>query len=190
MILTPKEYDAITRHALEEYPREGCGVILERAGLRRLIRCRNIQDALHAKDPERHPRDAHTAYSIDPHDLLMIGRLESEGFQVVVIYHSHADALERGGGTGAYFSETDKQQALLGGEPMYPKATYVVVSVVGGQLEAGAGFRWNAKTEDFERVELGQPGLGWHKRVAVAAGRAWAWLGHFTLKEREGTSSD
>jgi len=185
LILTPKELDAVKRHAIEEYPRESCGVILERAGLRRLLRCRNIQDALHAKDPERHPRDARTAYSIDPQDLLMIGRLDSEGFQVAVIYHSHVDAQERGGGTGAYFSETDRQQALLGGQPMYPKATYVVTSVVGGRIEALAAFRWSARQRDFQHLELREPGRGWHERTAVAAGRAWAWLHHFTLRERK-----
>ena len=185
MILTPKELDAIKRHAVEEYPRESCGVILERAGLRRLLRCRNIQDALHAKDPARHPRDARTAYYIDPQDLLMMGRLESEGFQVAVIYHSHVDAQERGGGTGAYFSESDRQQALLGGEPMYPRATYVVTSVVGGRVEAVAAFRWRANEGGFHRLEIREPGRDWHERAAVAAGRAWVWLQHFTLRERK-----
>lgn len=185
MILTPTELDAVTRHAIEAYPRESCGVILERAGLRRLLRCRNIQDELHAKDPQRHPRDARTAYYIDPQDLLMMGRLESEGFQVAIIYHSHADAQARGGGTGAYFSESDRQQALLGGEPAYPKATYVVTSVVGGRVEAVAAFRWSANQGDFQRLEIREAGRGWHERAAVAAGRAWAWLRHFTLSERK-----
>ena len=185
MILTPKELDAVKRHAVEAYPRESCGVLLARAGLRRLLRCRNIQDVLHAKDPTRYPRDAGTAYFIDPQDLLLVGRLESEGFTVAVIYHSHVDAQDRGGGTGAYFSETDRQQALLGGQPMYPKATYVVTSVVGGQVEAVAAFRWNAKAGDFERLELREPGRGWHERAAAATGRAWTWLGHFTVRERK-----
>ncbi len=190
MILTPEEFEAITRHAVEEYPREACGIIVSRTGRRRLLRCRNIQDQLHAKDPKRYPRDARTAYFIDPQDLLQLGRLEGEGFQVAVIYHSHADAQERGGGTGAYFSETDKQQALPGGQPLYPDATYVVVSVVGGRLETVAGFRWSATAGDFQRAELGPRALAWHERVARAAGRAWVRLGSLTLKGRKGTSSD
>ena len=189
MILTRKEFEAIARHAVEEYPREACGVVMARAGWRRFLRCRNVQDDLHAKDPKRFPRDARTAYYIDPQDLLRIGRLETEGFQVAVIYHSHADAQERGGGTGAYFSETDTQQALFGAQPMYPEATYVVASVVVGRLETVAGFRWSAQEGDFQRVELG-PGLAWHERLALAAGKAWVRLGNLTLKERKGTSSD
>jgi len=160
LILGAEELEAIARHALEEYPREACGVVVARAGERRLIRCRNIQDELHAKDPERHPRDARTAYFIDPQDLLRIGRLEGEGFQLAVIYHSHADAREQGGESGAYFSETDKQRALFGGQPMYPDVTYVVVSVVGGRLEAVAGFGWSATDGEFRRMELGAPGAG------------------------------
>ena len=170
--LTPDELGAIRRHAVEEYPRESCGVIVARAGARRLLRCRNVQDELHAKDPARHPRDARTAYFIDPRDLLQIGRLESDGFTVAVIFHSHVDA-------GAYFSPTDRQQALLGGEPMYPDATWVVTSVVGGRAAAMAAFRWSPAARDFVAVDLTPDALAWQERAATAAGRAWQWLEHF-----------
>lgn len=150
-ILTPDELATITGQAVEEYPREACGVVVVRGAERRLVRCRNVQDDLHAKDPVRHPRDARTAYYIDPADLLRLGRLEGEGFAVTVIYHSHVDA-------GAYFSETDRRQALLGGEPTYPDATYVVTSVVTGRVEAMSAFRWSPARHDFVPVALdGRP---------------------------------
>src|SRR5690348_4815323 len=136
LVLTEGERDAIRDQAAAEYPHESCGVILARGTERRLLRCRNAQNALHARDPQRYPRDARTAYYIDPKDLLRIGDLEREGFGVAVIYHSHVDA-------GAYFSETDRRQALVGGEPAYPAAVYVVTSVVEGRVEAMAAFRWN-----------------------------------------------
>ena len=177
MILTAKELEAVQRQAVEEYPRESCGVVVTRGSVRRLLRCRNVQDELHARDPVRHPRDARAAYYIDPQDLLLMGRLESEGFAVAVIYHSHVDA-------GAYFSPTDRQQAMLGGEPMYPKATYVVTSVVGGRVEAMAGFRWSAKAGDFVPVDLSRPAPGWPERGAGLAGRAWAWLARLVPKEK------
>jgi proteasome lid subunit RPN8/RPN11 len=120
-------------------------VILTRGEERRLLPCRNVQNDLHARDPRRHPRDARTAYYIDPADLLKIGRMEGEGFTVAVIYHSHIDA-------GAYFSETDKRNALMGDEPCYPTATYVVTSVVGGRVEAMAAFRWDETQRDFTDV--------------------------------------
>ena len=147
MIVTADELAALRRQAVEEYPHESCGVIVARAGERRTLRCKNVQNDLHAKDPARHPRDARTAYYIDPADLLRIGRLEGEGFAVAVIYHSHVDA-------GAYFSETDKRNALVGGEPAYPEATYLVTSVQNGHAERTAGFRWDAGSRDFVPVSL------------------------------------
>jgi proteasome lid subunit RPN8/RPN11 len=148
MILTADELVTIRRQAEQEYPHESCGVVLVRRGERRLMRCRNAQNDLHARDPERHPRDARTAYYIDPRDLLRIGDLERDGFAVAVIYHSHVDA-------GAYFSETDRRQALVAGEPTYPEATYVVTSVVQGRVAAMAAFRWDAVARDFVTVDLG-----------------------------------
>jgi adenylyltransferase/sulfurtransferase len=145
VILTPPEREAIRSQAAEEYPFESCGVILARGTDRRLVRCRNAQNELHGRDPQRYPRDARTAYYIDPKDLLRIGDLEREGFGVAVIYHSHVDA-------GAYFSETDRRQALVGGEPAYPAAVYVVTSVMAGRVDAMAAYRWNGV--DFAAVEL------------------------------------
>lgn len=148
MILAAEELEAIRQHAVEEYPREACGVLMARDGERRLLRCRNAQDELHARDPGRYPRDGRTAYHIADEDRLRMVRLESEGFMPTVIYHSHVDA-------GAYFSATDKRQALIGEEPMYPDTTYVVVSVVGRRVEAVRAFRWDASVRDFAEVDAG-----------------------------------
>jgi proteasome lid subunit RPN8/RPN11 len=156
VIATRAELTAIHAQAVREYPHESCGIILIRGAERRLMPCRNIQEELHAQDPARHPRDARTAYHIDPQDLLRIGRLEGEGFAVAVIYHSHIDA-------GAYFSETDRRQALFGDEPMYPEATYIVASVRGGAggpaVDDTAAFRWDPARRDFPRVDLAAPSL-------------------------------
>jgi proteasome lid subunit RPN8/RPN11 len=143
---TPGELAGIRRHAEAEYPSECCGVILARGdGDRILMRCRNIQDALHRSNPVEHPRDSRTAYYIDPKDLLAVGRREAEGYEVTVIYHSHCEAR-------AYFSETDTRNALFDGEPAYPHATYVVVSVVGGRVTAGAAFGWSPERREFMPV--------------------------------------
>jgi [CysO sulfur-carrier protein]-S-L-cysteine hydrolase len=147
VILSPEELETVRAQAVEEYPFESCGVVLSRGGERRLLRCRNAQNELHARDPQRYPRDARTAYYIDPKDLLRIGDLERQGFAVAVIYHSHVDA-------GAYFSETDVRQALVAGEPAYPGAVYVVTSVVSGVVEAMAAFSWNAEARKFLQTEF------------------------------------
>jgi proteasome lid subunit RPN8/RPN11 len=147
MILTPEELESVRAQAVQEYPFESCGVIMSRGGERRLLRCRNAQNELHARDPQRYPRDARTAYYIDPKDLLRIGDLERQGFGVAVIYHSHIDA-------GAYFSETDRRQALVDGQPTYPGTTYVVVAVHDGRAGDARAFGWDAARGDFSEVPL------------------------------------
>jgi proteasome lid subunit RPN8/RPN11 len=153
MILSREELERVRAQAETEYPAECCGAVLVRAGApgeRLLVPCRNAQDELHAKDPARHPRDARTAYHVHPGDLLKLSRLESDGYRLRAIYHSHVDA-------GAYFSDTDKANALLHGEPAYPEATYVVVSVVSGKAAAAAAFAWDPGRRDFLPIDLGGP---------------------------------
>ncbi len=154
MILTPDEYAKIQAQAAAEYPAECCGVVMTRQGAateRLLLACRNIQDELYKKDPIRHPRDARTAYYIDPRDLIAMGRHEAQGFKVLTIYHSHIDA-------GAYFSPTDKHNALINGEPAYPEAAYVVVSVMERRVAETSAFRWDGGARDFIRIDGWKPG--------------------------------
>jgi proteasome lid subunit RPN8/RPN11 len=149
-LLTPSELRTIQEQAQAEYPAECCGVILTRAQgteERRLLACRNIQDELHAKDPGRFPRTARTAYYIAHEHLLEIGRRESDGFQVHVIYHSHVD-------TGGYFSETDRKNAMVDGMPAYPAATYVVVGVTAGRVVETRAHRFDPSTGEFAEVPL------------------------------------
>jgi glutamate-1-semialdehyde 2,1-aminomutase len=148
MLITAEELAAIERQAVAEYPNECCGVILVRGAERRHVPCRNVQDQMHARDPATFPRTARNAYYMDPLDALRLNRLLDEGFAFAVIYHSHPNA-------GAYFSETDRAQALIKGEPAYPGAVYVVLSVVGQQVKGLAAYRWNAERRVFERADDG-----------------------------------
>ena len=148
MLLTPAEVTAIKQQAAAEYPNECCGVIVTRGAERRIVPCRNVQDQMHARDPITFPRTARNAYYMDPIDALRLNRLVDEGFEFSVIYHSHPNA-------GAYFSETDRAQALMRGEPAYPGAAYLVVSVIGGEVKSLAAFRFNRASAAFERVDAG-----------------------------------
>ncbi len=148
MLITPEELAALKRQAVAEYPNECCGVILVRGTERKHMPCRNVQDQMHARDPVSFPRTARNAYYMDPLDALRLNRLVDEGFAFAVIYHSHPNA-------GAYFSETDRGQALIKGEPAYPGAVYVVLSVVGREVRALAAYRWNAERRVFDRADVG-----------------------------------
>ena len=61
---------------------------------------------------------------------------------MLTIYHSHIDA-------GAYFSPTDRHNALVNGEPAYPDATYVVLSVLERRLDDVGVFRWDPRMAAF-----------------------------------------
>ncbi len=150
MIATAEELAEIRRHALADYPSECCGVILEReAGERLLIRLRNIQDERHRTCPSRYPRTSNKAYAVDGQEWFRsVCRREDQGYRVAVLYHSHID-------TGAYFSQTDRDNALGGGDtPGYPDTAYIVVSVENGRVGGQAAFRWNREGRDFLPVEL------------------------------------
>jgi glutamate-1-semialdehyde 2,1-aminomutase len=126
-------------------------VVLVRGTERRVLPLRNDQDALHKRDPARYPRTSRTAYSVHKDDILRLDQLQREGLTVAVLYHSHIDA-------GAYFSPTDKEQALLGQDPrthdpIYPDSVYVVVSVVGGDVKAVGAYLWSRTQRDFIAVE-------------------------------------
>ncbi|HET7873994.1 MAG TPA: Mov34/MPN/PAD-1 family protein [Methylomirabilota bacterium] len=151
MILTAQEVAQMQAQASAEYPYECCGFVLvrDRGTPNRLIfPCRNVQNELHAKDPARYQRDARTAYHIHDEDLRTVfGPLDRDGYRIAVIYHSHIDV-------GAYFSQTDKEQALMNGEPAYPDAAYVVVSVVERTVQALGAFQWDPSRRDFAPVEI------------------------------------
>ena len=141
--------EQIRKHALEEYPFECCGII---AGLTDaeendvLFRCTNIQNKLHEMDPETYTRDAKTAYNIDPQELLKVfSEIESKRMMLKAFYHSHPDH-------DAYFSDEDKKMALFDGEPTYPDAKHLVISVYNNIVKDEAWFEWNSKTRSFEKI--------------------------------------
>ncbi len=133
--------------AMEEYPDECCGVILgnpNNSDEDIVFRCTNIQNQEHAKDPENFPRDAKTAFTIDPKNLLTIEKkTRTKGLSIKTFYHSHPEH-------DAYFSDEDKKMALSDwGEPWYPDATHLVVSVYNGVIKDQALFAWDPVKKTF-----------------------------------------
>lgn len=146
--LEPEAFAAIVAHAREAYPEECCGAVLEEDGHDRPRRITNVQSRLHAEDPGAHPRDARTAYHMDPQELLAVLRdSEQPGRYLKAFYHSHPDH-------DAYFSREDRRRGLFDGEPAYPGTAYVVVSVRGGELAGARAYAWDAGVRDFVEVPL------------------------------------
>lgn len=139
----------IEAHAVKDYPDECCGLVTEdRDGASTVHVCENIQDKLHAQDPETHPRTAKTAYRMNDLQVTRIlTETEDASGRLVAIYHSHIDC-------DAYFSEEDQKAAQFFGEPAYPGVTYLVVSVVDGKVENRKAFDWCEASHQFEDVPL------------------------------------
>ena len=142
-------WEAMFKHAQDDYPKECCGIITENAnGQYAVHRCDNIQDKLHSADPKAHPRTSKTAYRMDDMHVMRI-QMETEktGGRMAAIYHSHIDV-------DAYFSQEDQQAALFFGEPAYPGVVYPVIPVKNGHVDQLGKkiFKWQDVTSSFEEV--------------------------------------
>jgi proteasome lid subunit RPN8/RPN11 len=110
--------------------------------------CLNIQNSLHREDPERYPRDARTAYTIDRDEANSIySEAKKKGDEIIAFYHSHIDCA-------AYFSETDKDAQTVFGEPEFPDAVHLVVSVMGGEIGGMMCYKWDREKEAFVSLQL------------------------------------
>lgn len=151
MLKIPRtQLDKIYAQARDEHPAECCGLLTvgPAGGASTAHPCVNIQDRLHAEDPQQYPREARIAYFIDPKELLtIITRAERGGGEVSGFYHSHIDC-------DAYFSDEDKERALTWDEPAYPDAIHLVVSVFEDEVKGHKAFAWNAEAVDFEEVQI------------------------------------
>ena len=143
----------ISDHAKSDFPEECCGIILSDGEQDFLRQCRNVQNQLHMEDPSAYPRDARTAYQIDPKELLEICReSEAKNRPIKAFYHSHPNHH-------AYFSEKDKADATVWDEPLYPDASYIVIPVYRDDseaqiLESMRVYTWDLNVGDYLESEI------------------------------------
>jgi proteasome lid subunit RPN8/RPN11 len=141
--LDQRTWDEISRHSQETFPEECCGLIFSGGGTDRVRRVDNIQNKLHALDPLTYPRTAVIAYAMDPRELESI--LEEEdraGAKLKAFYHSHPKHE-------AYFSAEDKAFATPFGEPTFPNAAQIVVSIYDRAVKDVKAFIWSDESKDF-----------------------------------------
>ena len=148
MLLTQEAWNEISRHAQETFPEECCGVIFSARGADCVLRLKNIQNKLHALDPQTYPRTAAIAYAVDPLELeSVIRQSEKKGQTLKAFYHSHPDH-------DAYFSDEDKAFASPFGEPTYPDAAQIVVAVYNRAVKVIRAFAWSDEKNDFVEVPI------------------------------------
>ncbi len=139
---------SIVQHAEAQHPAECCGILTagRNSQLSQVHPCENIQDRLHQEDPTRFPRDSRIAYYIDSQEQFrIISAAQCQGGRVSGFYHSHVDC-------DAYFSDEDKERAMVWGEPAFPDAVYLVVSVFGEGVRDHKAFAWDEDERDFTEV--------------------------------------
>jgi proteasome lid subunit RPN8/RPN11 len=142
----------------EDIGEEACGALEGPAGdpllADRATSIANLANRYHQMDPEEYPRTGRTYFLIDPLKFSKQVRAgEESGRPLKVLWHSHLDC-------GAYFSDTDAQTALAGGdEPSYDLA-FLVISVRGDGRGGGAHvderrlFVWSAAERKFLEAKL------------------------------------
>ncbi|MGH7855572.1 MAG: Mov34/MPN/PAD-1 family protein [Candidatus Binatia bacterium] len=146
ILLTQETWNEISRHSQETFPEECCGVVLSNGAKDHVRRVENIQNKLHALDPLTYPRTAAIAYAMDPRELQsVLDDADKAGAKLKAFYHSHPDHQ-------AYFSAEDKAFATPFGEPTFPGAAQIVVSVFNRAIKDIKAFAWSDDKKDF--VEL------------------------------------
>ena len=139
---------AMHAHAREAYPEECCGMIIERDGREEIVLATNIQNDLHAQDPDQFPRTAATGYTMGPEAAPILIRSERGELRLLAIYHSHPQRE-------AYFSQEDRKQAVgARNEPIYPQAGYIVMSVRDREVRATKVFVWDAVARDYVETQI------------------------------------
>ncbi len=143
--------DAIIAHAEHEFPYECCGFVIgDGEAVEEVRPVRNIQNQKHAEDANAFPRDARTAFLMDPREhMAALDEVERRKLKLIAVYHSHPDH-------DAYFSATDRAQACSfnPSEPDYPDTFYVVLSIRAGKFARSAAFAWDVAKEDFIETKL------------------------------------
>jgi adenylyltransferase/sulfurtransferase len=148
--ISVRSMDAITAQAEREFPNECCGFVIGSGADEEVRPITNIQNRKHAENPAAYPRDARTAYLMEPKEhLAVLEEVDRRKLPLRFVYHSHPDH-------DAYFSPTDRAQACSFDptEPDYPGTAYIVVSVRDGKFVRAATFAWDSAARDFVETPL------------------------------------
>jgi proteasome lid subunit RPN8/RPN11 len=148
LLLSAAAWEEIAQHAQETFPEECCGVVLTDGAADRVQRLKNIQNQLHALDPQTYPRTATIAYAMDYKELeYVIDDAKRKGAKLKAFYHSHPNH-------DAYFSAEDKAFACPFGEPTFPGTAQIVVAIYDRAVREMCAFAWSDAEKDFIKVTL------------------------------------
>jgi proteasome lid subunit RPN8/RPN11 len=152
--LAEEQVVEIVRQAEAGCPEEICGIVIGERGIPETYQVRQLRNVANQelqRDTAGMERDARTAYLADGRDQIRaINEAEKRGWEIVTLYHSHPDH-------DAYFSAMDRDRALWAGEPLWPGANYLVVSVRAGRARDARYYVWDEAGNDFAEVPAPLP---------------------------------
>jgi len=136
-LITSEAVETIRRHAIAEYPRESCGLLLGRD----IDSIRRIDEAIPAANVDA---AAARRFTIAPEDFLAAERAaRARGIEVVGFYHSHPDAEPLP-------SRSDVSEG-------WEHYTYLIVAVRQGRAHDPRGFRLKGGTFVEEPIVVSDP---------------------------------
>ena len=90
--ISRKDHDEMSVSAEAEHPEECCGLLFSGPEDTEVVPMPNLQNQLHAENPETYKRDARTAYYMDARELERIrDEKQAGGMALAAIYHSHPE---------------------------------------------------------------------------------------------------
>ena len=126
-----------------------------------LAKPETVQSLLRTSGPallaESHAMSDAPHDAIDPkvqqdRQLLADAHAKGTGATLKAFYHSHPNH-------DAYFSAEDKAGATPFGEPTYPEAAQIVVSIYDRIVKRVRAYVWNPECQDFVEVPVTTPSL-------------------------------
>lgn len=139
-------------HAFAGYPGEAVGLLFAPVGSEVASRClplENIQDKLHALDPQEHPRTSRNGFQVNGRAMQKaIDAAAATGERLLCLFHSHIDC-------GAYFSTEDQDMAAPPpeGRPVDPELWHVVMACWPDGMREANAFRWDGRGFAGHRLE-------------------------------------
>ena len=119
---------ALQWEAIEAYPLECCGVLVETG------------DGTIDLRPSPAPLNDHRHFQVDP--AVIVGTHQN-GENILGFYHSHPDAPP-------ILSQADLASMLVNDAPAWPNTEWLVISVYKGQNVEMVQYVWNPTIEAFE----------------------------------------
>lgn len=158
LTLSAQAVGVMAAHAASSYPEECCGLLVCAADAPLVVleshTADNVQNYYHEQNPQMHPRDARTAFLLDPFDLARVERgALGRDLRLAGVFHSHVEV-------GAYWSDEDRRAALQGGDaPFWPDAVHVVLDAHCGEdgevsLRTTRAFRWDEASRGFAELNV------------------------------------